>query len=87
MKEQKYRIIFKGEVLPDTNLETVKQKLAAFYKDDIKQAKPLFSGKRYVLKENTTLDYALFAAVLRKWGNELAANARSKFYLQAKQIK
>lgn len=58
MKEQKYRIIFKGEILPNTNLEEVKQKLATFYKVDIKEIDSLFSGKNFVLKENVDLDTA-----------------------------
>jgi len=58
MKEQKYRIIFKGEILPNANLEEVKQKLAAFYKVDIKEIDSLFSGKNFVLKENVDLDAA-----------------------------
>jgi hypothetical protein len=58
MKEQKYRIIFKGEIIPNANLEEVKQKLAAFYKVDIKEIESLFSGKNFVLKENVTLDAA-----------------------------
>ncbi len=59
MKEKKYRIIFKGEILPNANLEEVKQKLAAFYKVDIKEIESLFSGKNFVLKENATLDAAM----------------------------
>jgi hypothetical protein len=58
MKEKKYRIIFKGEILPNANLEEVKQKLAVFYKVDIKEIESLFSGKNFVLKENATLDAA-----------------------------
>jgi hypothetical protein len=58
MKEQKYRIIFKGEILPNANLEEVKQKLVAFYKVDIKEIESLFSGKNFVLKENVNLDAA-----------------------------
>jgi hypothetical protein len=59
MKEKKFRIIFKGEILPNANLEEVKQKLAAFYKVDIKEIESLFSGKNFVLKENATLDAAM----------------------------
>ena len=58
MKEQRYRIIFKGEILPNANLEEVKQKLAAFYKVDVKEIDSLFSGKNFVLKENVDLDAA-----------------------------
>jgi hypothetical protein len=58
MKKKKYRIIFKGEILPNANLEEVKQKLAAFYKVDIKEIESLFSGKNFVLKENVNLDAA-----------------------------
>lgn len=58
MKEQKYRIIFKGEIIPNANLEEVKQRLAAFYKVDIKEIESLFSGKNFVLKENVNLDAA-----------------------------
>jgi len=58
MKEKKYRIIFKGEIIPNANLEEVKQKLTAFFKADIKEIESLFSGKKFVLKENTDLDAA-----------------------------
>jgi hypothetical protein len=58
MNEQKFRIIFKGEILPNANLEEVKKKLAAFYKVDASQVESLFSGKRFVLKENISLDLA-----------------------------
>jgi ribosomal protein L7/L12/cytoskeletal protein RodZ len=58
MKEKKYRIIFKGEIIPNANLEEVKQKLAAFFKADIKEIESLFTGKNFVLKENVNLDAA-----------------------------
>lgn len=58
MNEQKYRIIFKGEIIPNANLEEVKQKLAAFFKVDIKEIESLFSGKNFVFKENVNLDTA-----------------------------
>ena len=58
MKEKIYRIIFKGEIIPNANLEEVKQKLAAFFKVDIKEIESLFTGKNFVLKENVNLDAA-----------------------------
>jgi hypothetical protein len=58
MKEQKYRIIFKGEIIPNANLDEVKQKLAAFFKVDIKEIESLFTGKNFILKENVNLDAA-----------------------------
>lgn len=58
MKEQKFRITFKGEILPNANLDEVKQKLAAFFKADIKEIESLFTGKNFVLKENVNLDAA-----------------------------
>jgi ribosomal protein L7/L12 len=58
MKEKIYRIIFKGEIIPNANLEEVKQKLAAFFKADIKEVESLFTGKNFVLKENVNLDAA-----------------------------
>ena len=30
MEEQKFKIVFKGEIVPNANLEEVKKKLAAF---------------------------------------------------------
>ena len=58
MQEQKFRIIFKGEIVSNANLEEVKKKLAAFYKVDASRVGSLFSGKRFVLKENISLDLA-----------------------------
>ncbi len=58
MKEKKYRIIFKGEIIPNANLEEVKQKLTTFFKVDFKEIESLFSGKKFVLKENASLDAA-----------------------------
>ena len=58
MEEQKFKIVFKGEIIPNANLEEVKKKLAAFYKVDASRVGSLFSGKRFVFKENISLDLA-----------------------------
>jgi hypothetical protein len=63
MKEQKFRIIFKGEILPNSNIEEVKQKFSTYYKVDLHQVESLFSGKKFVLKENISLDFARKYAV------------------------
>ncbi|UCH97444.1 MAG: hypothetical protein JSV88_11480 [Candidatus Aminicenantes bacterium] len=69
MKDQKYRVIFRGEIAPQANPEEVKQNLAALYKVDIKKIDQLFSGKKFVLKENIDWEAAQeFAGQVEKAG-------------------
>jgi hypothetical protein len=58
MEEKKFKIIFKGEIVPNTDREKAKQNLASIYRVDVKQVESLFSGKTFVLKENIDLDAA-----------------------------
>jgi len=56
--EEKYRVVFKGEIAPNADPSEVRRKLAALYKTDIKEAERFFSGKRFILKENIDLQTA-----------------------------
>jgi hypothetical protein len=58
MAEKKFKIIFKGETIPDMDLARIKQNLAILFKVDVKQIEPLFTGKSIVLKDNVNLDFA-----------------------------
>ncbi|NIM16766.1 MAG: hypothetical protein GTO45_32655 [Candidatus Aminicenantes bacterium] len=58
MEEKKYKIIFKGDVVPGRDLETAKQNLAKLYHVDVNKVESLFSGKLFVLKEDVSLDEA-----------------------------
>jgi hypothetical protein len=56
--EEKYRVIFKGEIAPAADPLEVRKNLAALYRVDIKEIERFFSGKRFVLKENIDLEAA-----------------------------
>lgn len=56
--EEKYHIVFKGEIAPNADPLDVRQKLAALYKVDIKEVERYFSGKQFILKKNTDLQTA-----------------------------
>lgn len=53
-----YSIVFKGEVRPGVDRNQAIVNLASFYKIEPAKVAPLFSGKRFTLKENLTFDAA-----------------------------
>jgi tetratricopeptide (TPR) repeat protein len=52
MAEQRYRLVFAGEVAPGQDVEAVKDNLAARLKLDSGQVARLFSGKRRVIRKD-----------------------------------
>lgn len=55
-ESQLYSIVFNGELLPGITRDNAIASLARFYKVNGDQVAPLFSGKRFTLKENLSLD-------------------------------
>jgi len=58
MDNRIYRIVFAGEILPNTEKEQVKNNIADLFKVDVSKISHLFSGKRFVLKESTDIEFA-----------------------------
>lgn len=56
MEKQIYRVFFKGEISPSSKLTDVQKNLAALFKVDIQQIQQLFTGKPFVLKENSNIE-------------------------------
>jgi len=54
MSQDKYRVVFKGEIQDGASLENVKPKLAKILKLSDKKADKLFSGKSIVIKKNAS---------------------------------
>jgi len=50
MKNERYDLVFRGDILLDHSLEQVKQRLQKLLKADAKQVERLFSGRPVVLK-------------------------------------
>lgn len=48
----RYEIVFSGQTLPGSDLETVKANLAKLFQADAQRIELLFSGRRLVLKNN-----------------------------------
>lgn len=66
---QRFRVVFRGETAPDRNIVDVIEAVAALFKKDIPQIKPLFSGNETTLKENLAPDTAIeYARRLRAAG-------------------
>jgi len=58
MAEQKYKVGFKGEIVPGADPAAVKRNIAALYNIDIKKVENFFSGKTFVLQDSVSLDQA-----------------------------
>jgi len=56
MGENKYRIIFKGEISEGADINEVKEKIGQSFKIDSSKIDELFSGKRMIIKKNSTLE-------------------------------
>ena len=56
MGENKYRIVFKGEISEGADINEVKGKIGQSFKIDSSKIDELFSGKRVIIKKNSTLD-------------------------------
>lgn len=58
MGNDRYSVIFKGDLLPGAGLPETKQKLATLYKTELDKIEPLFAGKPITLKDNLTMEEA-----------------------------
>ncbi|MDH0096998.1 DUF805 domain-containing protein [Ectopseudomonas hydrolytica] len=52
MNQPRYKIVFDGELMPETTLETVKENLARLFKSDLARIDSLFSGAQVALKRD-----------------------------------
>lgn len=50
MTDQRFKIVFSGELMPDASLETVKDNLARLFKSEPGKIDALFGGRPVVLK-------------------------------------
>lgn len=55
MENIKYRIVFKGETVDNSDIEEVKSNLSILLKINIKAVEKLFSGKQIVVKKNSNI--------------------------------
>lgn len=58
MADEKFDLIFRGELVPGADLAQVKQNLSRLFKMDLARVELLFSGKPVVLKRGMDLDAA-----------------------------
>ena len=56
MKDIRYRVVFKGEVAHDADVNKVKEKVASIFKADSKKIESLFSGGKIIIKKNADLE-------------------------------
>ena len=52
MEEAKFRLVFKAEIAPGSDLNEVKKELGLLFKSEVSKIETLFSGKLIVLKNN-----------------------------------
>lgn len=58
MPMKRYRVIFNGNISSGNNVETVKKRLASFFKGDKKKIERLFSGQPILIKKDTDFQTA-----------------------------
>ena len=56
--ESNWKIIFKGEILPGFDLDSVKREFAQLLRLNDEQARKLFAGKAVILKKELPLEKA-----------------------------
>ncbi|GHT94426.1 hypothetical protein FACS1894116_08410 [Betaproteobacteria bacterium] len=72
MDETRYKLVFDGQVAPETSTETVKANLAHLFKCDLSRIEPLFSGKPVTLKRGLSGQEAQrYVQALRAAGAEV----------------
>jgi len=59
MSEDRYRILWTGEVLEKKDVQQVKQNLAALFKVDVSKVEDFFTGRRDTVKRNIDYETAL----------------------------
>jgi hypothetical protein len=69
MADEKYDLVFRGELEPGAELAQVKQNLSRLFKMDVARIEALFSGKAVVLKRGLDAETAgKYRAAIRKAG-------------------
>ena len=72
MQDERYRLVFRGEVLPDQHPAVVRKRLQELLKIDAARAADLFSGKAVVLRRDAdTKTAARFQGAFKKAGARL----------------
>jgi uncharacterized membrane protein YhaH (DUF805 family) len=76
MPHSKYKIVFKGELMPDSVLDEVKDKLALLFKSDRSKINALFDGRPIALKRDLSADEAeKYLAALQRTGAKVYKEA------------
>lgn len=69
MADEKYDLVFRGELVPGAELDQVKQNLSRLFKMDAARIEMLFSGKAIVLKRGMDMDAAAkYRVAIKKAG-------------------
>jgi len=69
MPEDRYNVVFSGELSAETTQEAARRNLRTWFRVDEAQLENLFSGRRVVVKRNVSLDVASrYQAAFRKAG-------------------
>ena len=69
MADEKYDLVFRGELVPGADLAQVKQNLSRLFKMDAARVEALFSGKAIVLKRGMEMDAAgAYRVAIKKAG-------------------
>jgi hypothetical protein len=63
MEEELYRVVFAGVLTGEYNLQTTKKRFARLFRLDARRTDVLFSGKEYVVKNNSPEDIAMALAM------------------------
>jgi len=75
MADEKYDLVFRGELEPGADLAEVKQNLSRLFKMDLARIEALFSGKAIVLKRGLDAETAgKYRVAIRKAGASIAVS-------------
>lgn len=58
MEAPRYRVVFRGELMPGADPADVRTRLAAMFKVDVSRVEPLFSGRKMVVKKDLSIEDA-----------------------------
>ena len=82
MSENRFKIVFDGALLPDVDLTTAKQNLAALYKSEVAAVERLFTGKTVTLKQDLShVDAQIYLQALTKTGIKARIESESSIEL------
>ena len=69
MTDQRYQVVFRGQIAPDMSIDTVKANLAKLFKTDEVKIERLFTGRDVILKKGLGREEAnRYRALLAKAG-------------------